>query len=308
MIVLTERGFGVLEMKHSYGRIEIGPDGLWRAGPAIIKAGRHTRNPREQVRQYASILRRKVLNLMMPPYLTDQPSQWDRLKFQTGVCFTNPKADLSIIKEQLSQKRPEMAPWETSFSVFGLEGFTPWVRQLRFELEDDPSMTKDYEPVRLSPDRILQIARDALGGVEWTELYQAMPESRPYGFLILRKGDREQIFSLNRDNLVIGRRLDCDIVISQDYTQVSKNHCRIVRGLTTITLHDESKNGTYLGGKKIKTMELSHGDTVTLGGQQGKPFTCSLQFLIREKASHLIKTAEAGTQTLPKSFSGSQNT
>jgi len=68
----------------------------------------------------------------------------------------------------------------------------------------------------------------------------------------------------------LGRKLDCDIVISS--LLVSKVHCTLTQSedcwLITdgVPLGEGSKNGTWINGQKIKaTLQLNHQDIITFG-------------------------------------------
>lgn len=55
-----------------------------------------------------------------------------------------------------------------------------------------------------------------------------------------------------REQIVIGRDLDCDVVIKD--VKASRKHCKLVRGKEGFVLEDlGSKNGTYVDGKKISS-------------------------------------------------------
>ena len=53
-----------------------------------------------------------------------------------------------------------------------------------------------------------------------------------------------------RTEIVIGRGVECDVVIKD--VKASRKHCRLVRKEDGFVLEDlGSKNGTFVGGKKI---------------------------------------------------------
>ena len=81
----------------------------------------------------------------------------------------------------------------------------------------------------------------------------------------LKKGDR----------LTIGRHPDNDIVPKD--AAVSNHHAIIERkGETLIVLDKESKNGTFVNGKKVQSAELYEEDTVKIGNDLNvKVFTIS---------------------------------
>ncbi len=71
-----------------------------------------------------------------------------------------------------------------------------------------------------------------------------------------------QIWNLDKDELLIGRGLDCDVVIPD--RQVSRHHARILRTMDGFLLEDlGSKNGTHLNGSPIQSPALlQDGDEV----------------------------------------------
>ncbi len=69
----------------------------------------------------------------------------------------------------------------------------------------------------------------------------------------------------NKNLLSIGREQDNDIVIGN--IRVSRHHARLIRIGTTWQIEDlDSKNGTYVNGRKIKTALISAADQITVGG------------------------------------------
>lgn len=67
---------------------------------------------------------------------------------------------------------------------------------------------------------------------------------------------------LRKDQLIIGRRPDCDVQLPSSV--VSGHHCRIEKRLAGVFLQDlGSSNGTYLNGRPIKKeAELSDQDSL----------------------------------------------
>jgi hypothetical protein len=291
LIVITERGVGVLELKHKFGKIRINPNGIWMAGTSHIDAGIHL-NPREQVRSYARELREKIISWILPAYMQTKREQWNKLKFQTGVCFTNPKVDIQESQEYLAGRRPVLEPWESNFSIMDLSGFTTWIRGLRFELKHDP--TRNFDPVRIEPKRIIEIATTVLKTVEWTEIYSAMSTGHPYGYLILKDSEGRLIFNLIKDRTIIGRNPDCDVIIPERYGRVSKVHSVITRNMDGVFINDlQSRNGTFIVDKPIvKATEIQHGTVLTLGGVSSSGKVCTLRFELHEKATLMFKVTE----------------
>jgi DNA-binding winged helix-turn-helix (wHTH) protein len=71
-----------------------------------------------------------------------------------------------------------------------------------------------------------------------------------------------QHWPMMRDNIVLGRGEECDIVLED--RQVSRQHIRIYRENELFHIQDlESKNGTWVNGQQLKgTRELHDGDEV----------------------------------------------
>jgi hypothetical protein len=296
MVILTERGLGILELKHYFGEVKVNPNGIWTAGSSRIEAGSHL-NPREQVRSYARDLRNKIISWILPAYMQTTKGYWDKLKFQTGVCFTNPNVNIQTARRNNDEKRPPLEPWESSFAIIDVDGFTSWVRELRFHLEHDRNHTKDFEPVRLLPEKIVRIATQVLSTVEWNDMYSAMPDGKPYGFLILEDTEGKQVFNLVKNYSSIGRSHECDIVIPERYSRVSKKHCAITRSIDGIEITDlDSTNGTFLRGQAAKKTSLYHGDVLLLGSETAKEKVCALKFEFGEQASLYQLATERGTQ------------
>jgi len=299
MVVFTERGLGLLELKHKYGEIKINSDGIWMAGTSFIEAG-NNQNPREQVRRYAKELREKVIRWILPTYMQTNKDQWNKLKFQTAVCFTHPNANILKAQKYIDERRIFLEPWESHFSIIDMDGFTAWARELRFQLQHDREHSKDFEHVRLSPEMIVKIVTDILGNVEWNEIYAAMPAGQPYGYLILEDARGKQVFKLVRDHSIIGRSPDCDVVIPERYAKVSKKHCAITRNMNSIELTDlKSSNGTFLNYQPIrKSTRIQHGNFLLLGGESAQEKVCTLRFEARGRRSLDVPATETGTQNL----------
>lgn len=62
-----------------------------------------------------------------------------------------------------------------------------------------------------------------------------------------------------RDEIVIGRGVDCDVVIKD--AKASRKHCRLLRKDDGFVLEDlGSRNGTFFEGKKITGQVALHAD------------------------------------------------
>jgi hypothetical protein len=82
--------------------------------------------------------------------------------------------------------------------------------------------------------------------------------------LVLLTGGKENSFPLTRDTYTLGRHRNNDIVVNDP--KVSSFHARIDRGTEGFALVDlNSRNGSFINGKRVKTGVLKHGDEVRLG-------------------------------------------
>ncbi len=84
--------------------------------------------------------------------------------------------------------------------------------------------------------------------------------------LIVYEGELEgQRWVIGQDQVIIGRGLDCDIVLPE--RQVSRQHVQIERDDGGYLLHDlKSKNGTYVNGHEVrdKPYRLQDGDEIQI--------------------------------------------
>jgi len=84
--------------------------------------------------------------------------------------------------------------------------------------------------------------------------------------LIVKAGDEiSKSFDLTTDKCVIGRDPNSDLVIED--IEVSKNHLTITRNGNTFLVEDQnSTNGTFLNGKKLKKpTTINNGDLISIG-------------------------------------------
>ncbi len=82
--------------------------------------------------------------------------------------------------------------------------------------------------------------------------------------LIVVKGKPNSWFLLDSDTVSIGRAETSDIVLQS--SKVSRFHCHISRNNNSwLMVDDESKNGIFVNGKKMKKRFLCEGDIVRIG-------------------------------------------
>lgn len=84
-------------------------------------------------------------------------------------------------------------------------------------------------------------------------------------YLIVINGERVgEMFKLTKDVTGIGRSEECDLILDDE--GISRRHCQVVRTPQGLELQDnESTNGTFANGERIKTHLLSDGDKIQLG-------------------------------------------
>src|SRR6476469_5088486 len=75
---------------------------------------------------------------------------------------------------------------------------------------------------------------------------------------------------LEREEVILGRALETDVRIND--TQVSRQHAKIIavhdaeRNVTDYILNDlDSRNGTFLNGRRVRRERLDNGDKITIG-------------------------------------------
>jgi hypothetical protein len=286
MVIMTERGLGIVELKHYYGEVSIGSDGTWYANSKRIRSGVYA-NPHRQAQAYAEAVRRKTLQLILPKWMRRDPRQWDKFKFQLTVCFTNPNAQVDKVKSSASQAGTwRRKPWESSFIVTTPEEIPEWAANLRFEV--DLGRSHRFEPYRLDPNTILNVATLRFDAAEWSEILDLMPTGEPYAYLLLMERDKQgQTFNLHKEEIVIGRDPNkCDVVIPRRFSRVSRVHARIKRSIDGVMLEDLSTHGTFVNDKAAAGLHpLSHDQTIVLGGSAAGEKVCSLRFLLRAHGS-----------------------
>jgi hypothetical protein len=285
-VIFSERGLGIVELKHHFGKITMAANGTWYAGAVSIKGGTHL-TPYHQLQSYADVLRRRLLPMILPLWLKRTPERWNEVKCQLALCFTNPQADTDPVKIDLTRSRVlQRKPWESSFEVIGPREIVQWALKLRFGI--DQGREKDFEPLRLEPSTIENAIGLVLGATAWTEVIPSMPASQSYGYLTWHSKDGEQKFNLEKDEVIIGRSRDCDWVTPDSFRQVSKRHCKITRGLQGVQIEDlGSTNGTFVNNKLLKKpVPLSSGQVVTLCGPLANDKAFRFQFNLRDSAGN----------------------
>ncbi len=89
--------------------------------------------------------------------------------------------------------------------------------------------------------------------------------------VLFKKDGSQKAFSVASDTTIIGRRHDCDLCIP--LTVVSKRHCQLNLNKEAVKIRDlDSRNGTFLNGKRINETTVQPGDYIRIG-----PLTFLLQ-------------------------------
>lgn len=288
LVFLSERGVGVVELKHSRGRITIDPGGWWCADGMPITSGRRD-NPHLQVQAYTEKLREKILPYILPKDVRNDPSRHNSFKCSTAVCFTHPAAELSTVRDAVRREEGiRRKPWESGFSVLIIDDLPSWVAALRHGL--DQGKAKQYEPYRLAPETMVNVASIVLNATEWAEILELMPDGEPWGYLLALESEHARPTALVKDTITIGRDPDSTVVVPEEYDRVSRRHARIVRGLKQIELEHVGMNATYINGARVTgARRLQHGDTIELGATEGSDKRYLLQFKLRSREGFEVK-------------------
>jgi pSer/pThr/pTyr-binding forkhead associated (FHA) protein len=81
--------------------------------------------------------------------------------------------------------------------------------------------------------------------------------------VLLKKNGSHKNFPLPSNVTVIGRRHTCDLCIP--LISVSRRHCQISCDNGVWTIRDlDSRNGTYLNGKRVKEAVIKAGDSIKI--------------------------------------------
>ena len=82
--------------------------------------------------------------------------------------------------------------------------------------------------------------------------------------VLFKKDGSQKAFTVASDNTIIGRRHDCDLCIP--LTVVSKRHCQLNLNKEAVKIRDlDSRNGTFLNGKRIDETTVKAGDYIRIG-------------------------------------------
>ena len=101
---------------------------------------------------------------------------------------------------------------------------------------------------------------------------------------------RGKIQEFTQDRILIGRHPSCDLQFPPDLAVVSRRHAEIVREGNRFKLIDQSANGTFVNGKRVKEGYLRDGDVLTIA--QGGP---KVSFLTQVSDTPLGEKAQEET-------------
>ncbi|QDG51261.1 FHA domain-containing protein [Persicimonas caeni] len=96
---------------------------------------------------------------------------------------------------------------------------------------------------------------------EGTQVLPAMPAK----LVVISSNFAGQEFPLNRNEMIIGRGEDCDIII--DHRSVSQKHAKVLReqGSKYQIVDLNSKNGVSVSGEQYRAVHIKRGDVIELG-------------------------------------------
>jgi hypothetical protein len=308
LLVVSERGLGVVEMKSHRGKISLGEGDEWLAAgrpmvghhitPGKDRPAPSYSNPHAQVQMHGARLFDKTIPILKPLYPALSRGKRRALRLQTNVCFTNPDADLS----EMLARMPEwcngrLQSWESDFAITTPEELPAWISALRFEVKslDVPP----YYPFRLNPTDLENILR-ALHPVErWLAAERMLPAVR-YGSLVrMQDGLAIAKHMLWEEETRIGRdTVRCTVVVPGSCARVSRQHATIRRVGMRVLLHDAgSNNGTFVNGERVTDeADLPDDARITLGGPGASEKDCAFVFRRIEQAEDTCDTTEDATR------------
>jgi pSer/pThr/pTyr-binding forkhead associated (FHA) protein len=291
LVILTEKGMGVVEVKNLPGRIHYyNPDQWYADETQILASSEYRSNPHEQLKQYTRALRNKILYEFAPSLWPRYFQDLQKLRIQTAVCFTHPKADFS---ELTRIYKPTLEPWE-NFKILGTEEIVQWAFALNFAV--DIRQKGSPEPFTLSPEDVSYLAGQAIRGKEWRDIYYMMPPDEPYGYLIVAESAERYIVPIREDQIWVGRDMDgCKVIVPARCEKVSRRHAMIEWQPEGVFLEDQSKNGSFINGIRLdRPVRLTDHMCVTLGGPDANDKTCQIRFLSNPEEVVRLRTTELG--------------
>ena len=159
------------------------------------------------------------------------------------------EGDVVLIGDYRLTLRPEKAEKAQPADVNGANA-----TEISPELQQEPTKVKEVDDVQGAPPSQASPSSE-------TEVIQTDPAK----LVVVSSNFAGQKFPLDREEMVIGRGEECDIII--DHRSVSTTHAKIIReSAQTYKIVDlNSRNGIKVSGEDYKSVHLERGDVVELG-------------------------------------------
>lgn len=172
----------------------------------------------------------------------------DRTQFQEGDVVSIGDYRLTLRPEQAAEARAQAGGDAAA--------------EISSDLQNQATQVTKIEDVEGAPD---QQASSASQGAEARRSETEVLKADPAKLVVVSSNFAGQEFPLDRDEMVIGRGDDCNIII--DHRSVSNTHAKVVReGPAVYKIVDlNSRNGVKIDGEEYKSVHLERGDVVTLG-------------------------------------------
>lgn len=285
MVVISELGVGVIELKHHPGTLAV-HGATWSTEHGPIRAGDQASghaNPRQQVQHYASQLRQLLARKCAGWWSLTAHNLTKNLHVQTAVCFTHPGLTIpGHVRAAIVRDADADYHRHGGFDLLTPHEFPAWAAALRFDIVENAANL--HRPYRLEQGHIAELI-GLLHGVEWGTVTALMPSDKAYAYLVLQADRQERpIFALHMLDVAIGRSTThCALTVPQGHGKVSRVHAKITRYGDQIWLQDlDSSHGTYVNGVRIgQGVFLQPGDMITLGDRAAGPGVYACEFVQR---------------------------
>ncbi len=236
LLVITNEGMGILELKDFSSAVTGGESGPWHylnpdgSKSSEVTISQRYENPFDQLSRYRSWLYGKLVEFAktknLPAWLHAPKSFY----LYGAVVCTGCDFDLSGIKIS--------TPW---YQTLFTENVAAWSETLTFGSSH-----------RLTIGQIDLIASDLFGAVEWEDVKSHLDTIEPYGELeVYLDGQYVDYRRLNQREITLGRSRDNAITL--DRAGVSRRHATIWWESKGVAIRDDgSTNGTWINGKRIE--------------------------------------------------------
>lgn len=170
----------------------------------------------------------------------------DRAEFSEG--------DVVLIGDYRLTLRPEQAKAAQSADANGAAA-----AEISPELQEEETKVQEVDELEGAPET--GAGAEQSSPSPDTEVI----ESEPAELVVVSSNFAGQDFPLDREEMVIGRGENCDIII--DHRSVSNTHAKIIReSADTYKIVDlNSRNGVKVSGEEYKSVHLERGDIIELG-------------------------------------------